>query len=90
MFRRFILLAFLIIIFCLIISSLFPQELAHKYFYQAVWFKILWAMLFLGLCISTVNFLKQKEFAFAIICLGILFILLGGFLNYFLEEEGFM
>lgn len=47
-------------------------------------------MLALGLCVSTVNFLKQKEFAFAVICLGILFILLAGFLNSLLEEEGFM
>lgn len=83
-------LAFLIIIFCLIISSLFTQELAQRLFYQAVWFKILWAVIAIGLSAAAINFLKRRLFAFAVICLGLLFILFGGLLTSFLGEEGFI
>lgn len=89
-FKKFIPFVFLAALFCLIVSSLLPQEVAHTYFYQAAWFKVLWAVLSIGLVFTTVNFLKKKEFSFTAICLGLILILFGGFWGSFLGVEGFI
>lgn len=90
MLKKFVFPIFFMLIVCLIIASLLPQEVAHRFFYRAIWFKVLGAMLSIGLFGATVNFLKRKFFAFALICSGILLILLGGLLTSFFGEEGFI
>lgn len=81
---------FLVVIPCLIVSSLLPQELAYKYFYQALWFKCLWFIIAIGIIISIVNFLKRKDFSLAAISLGLFLVVFGGFLTSLLGEEGFI
>lgn len=90
MLKKFIHIILLILLFSLVISSFFPQELAHKYFFQALWFKVLWFIIAIVVVISTVNLLKRKDFSFVLICLGLFLVVLGGFLTSLFGEEGFV
>lgn len=90
MFKKLFFLIFLILITSLIVSSFLPIETAYKYFYQTLWFKILGIIIGLGLCHSVINFLKKKLVAPAVICLGILMVIIGGMLSSSFGEEGYI
>ena len=89
-FKKIMYFAFFILITSLIISSLFPVELAEKYFYRAIWFIALLGIVGIGLAFSIFNFFKKRNFAFGITYLGILLVLIGGFVTFLFGEEGFI
>lgn len=89
-FTKLIFVSFLVIIFSLIVASLFPEEASHKYFYQALWFKLLWFIFSIGIIIAFINSVKRRNFGFSIIYLGLLLVLLAGLLTSLFQEEGFM
>lgn len=88
-FKKIIFAAFLVIILSLILAGILPQELSQRYFYQALWFKILWFILSIGIIVSIVNYLKSREYGFVIVCIGLLLILSGGFVTDIFGKEGF-
>lgn len=81
---------FLVLILCLIVSTFLPQELARRYFYEALHFKLLWFIISVSIIIGIVNLLKKRDFGLAVVCLGFLLILLGGLVTSLLGEEGFI
>ena len=89
-FKKIPLFLFLGVVACLITATFLPQEKAQRFFYQAVWFKILWFILSIILFTRVVDLFKKKRFTFGVIYLGLIFILLGGFLTSFLGVEGFI
>lgn len=74
----------------LVISTFFPQEIADRYFYDALWFGLLWLVLTAGLVVNIFNFLRKRKFAFAVIHLGFLLIISGAFISAKLIQEGFV
>ncbi|MCQ9205887.1 MAG: cytochrome c biogenesis protein ResB [Omnitrophica bacterium] len=81
---------FLILICGLVASTIFPQELANKFFYRTIWFKIAGIIFSAGIFVKAVNLLRSKKIAPFIAYLGFFLILLGGFWTSFLEVEGFI
>lgn len=73
----------------LVIATFFPQELADRYFYGALWFGLLWLVLSIGLVVNVFNFLKRRRFVFALIYLGFILIIPAGFISAKWAQEGF-
>lgn len=89
-FKKIPLFLFLTAVVCLITATFLSQENAQRFFYQTVWFKILWFSISIILFTKVIDFFKKKRFSFVVIYLGFLFILLGGFLTSFLGVEGYI
>lgn len=81
---------FLVLICGLAASTLFSQELANRFFYRTIWFKIAGIIFSAGIFIRLVNLLRLKKIALFITYLGFFLILLGGFWTSFLGVEGFI
>lgn len=88
--KRIIFVTFLIILFSIAISTIFPRELGQNYVYNALWFELLWFILSIGIIVSMVNYYRRGEYGLGIVYLGFLFILIGGFLTTSLGKEGFI
>jgi cytochrome c biogenesis protein ResB len=71
-------------------STFLPQELADRLFYGAGWFGGLWLIFGVILIVGLLGCLRRKRFNLATIHLGIILIILAGFLNVLFAQNGFI